>query len=241
MRSAKGYNSSVMVTPLKIAVCGAAGRTGSRAAALASADPRFHLVARVDRSRAAEFEEEAGSVQVAVDFSSPDSCVRFAAACAAAKTAFVTGTTGLSVVQRAQLAAAAKKIPVFAAPNFSRGVVLMTFLAAEAAKRLPDYDAAIVETHHKGKKDAPSGTALRLEQAVREARGSDAPVPTFSLRLGDVAGDHELSFAGPFELLKLSHRAQSRDAFALGALEAALWTAKKKPGLYDMNDLLRLR
>ena len=230
-----------MATPLKIAVCGATGRTGSRAAALASTDPRFHLVARVDRSRAAEFDDEAGAVAAVIDFSTPAATVHYAAACARAKTAFVTGVTGLNDVQRAQLAAAAKKIPVFSSPNFSRGVTMMTWLAGEAAKRLADYDAAIVETHHKGKKDAPSGTALRLAQAVREGRGAGDAVETLSLRLADVVGDHELIFAGPFERLTLSHVAESRDVFARGALDAALWLAKKKPGLYDMRDLLGLR
>ncbi len=230
-----------MTTPLKIAVCGAAGRAGSRVAALASIDPRFHLVARVDRARAAQFEDEAGAVAAAVDFSAPEAAVHYAAACARAEVAFVTGTTGLNDVQRAQLAAAARKIPVFSSPNFSRGMAVMTWLAAEAARRLPGYDAAIVEAHHKGKKDAPSGTALRLAQAVREARGADEPVPSASLRLGDVVGDHDLTFAGPCERLTLSHQAESRDVFALGALEAALWLAKRKPGLYGMGDLLGLR
>jgi 4-hydroxy-tetrahydrodipicolinate reductase len=230
-----------VTTPLKIAVCGATGRTGSRVAALASTDPRFHLVARVDRARSAEFEDEAGAVAAAVDFSVPEAAVHYAAACARAKVAFVTGTTGLNDVQRAQLAAAAKKIPVFAAPNFSRGVTLMAWLAAEAARGLPDYDAAIVETHHKGKKDAPSGTALRLAQAVRDGRDADGKVETVSLRISDVVGDHELIFAGPFERLTLSHRAESRDVFARGALDAALWLVKRKPGLYGMRDLLGLK
>ena len=226
--------------PLKLAVCGATGRTGSRVAALASTDPRFHLVCRMDRARAAEFEDDARAAAVAIDFTSPESCVRFAAACARARIAFVTGTTGLNDVQRAQLAAAAKKIPVFSSPNFSRGVTLMTWLAAETARRLPGYDAAVVETHHKAKKDAPSGTALRLGQAVRDGRASDEKVETLSLRISDVVGDHELIFAGPFERLTLSHRAESRDVFAQGALDAALWLANKKPGLYDMRDLLGL-
>ena len=230
-----------MTTPLKIAVCGATGRTGSRVAALASTDPRFHLVARVDRARAAEFADEAGAVSAVIDFSVAEAAVHYAAACARAKVAFVTGTTGLNDVQRAQIAAAGKKIPVFSSPNFSRGVTLMAWLAAEAAKRLPGYDAAIVETHHKGKKDAPSGTAIRLAKAVRDGRGTDETVDTVSLRIADVVGDHELTFAGHFERLKLSHHAESRDVFALGALEAALWLTKKKPGLYDMADLLGLR
>jgi 4-hydroxy-tetrahydrodipicolinate reductase len=230
-----------MTTPLKIAVCGATGRTGSRAAALAAADPRFHLLARVDRALAAQFEDEVGACGVVVDFSVPEATVRFAAACARAKVPFVSGTTGLSDVQRAQVAAAAKRAPVFLSANFSRGVTLMLHLAREAARRLPGYDCALVETHHKAKKDAPSGTALRLGQAVMEGRGDAEPVPTSSLRMGGVVGDHDLLFAGPFERLVLSHRAESRDVFARGALDAAAWVARKKPGLYDMADLLGLR
>ncbi len=230
-----------MPEPLKIAVCGATGRTGSRVAALASADPRFQLVRRVDRARIAEFEDESGNVRVAIDFTAPESCVRFAAACAASKTAFVTGTTGLTVVQRAQLAAAAKKIPVFVAPNFSRGVTLMAHLASEAARHLEGYEAAIVDIHHKAKKDAPSGTALRLAQSVRDGRGNDEAVPTSSLRLADVVGEHSVIFAGSDERLELNHRSESRDVFARGALEAALWVVRKKPGLYDMLDWMGLR
>lgn len=230
-----------MPAPLKIAVCGASGRTGSRVAALAAADPRFHLLARVDRARAEEFADEVEACDAVIDFTVPDACVRFAALCARAGVPFVTGTTGLSDVQRAQLGAAARKAPVFAAPNFSRGVTLLLHLAAEAARRLPAYDAAIVETHHKAKKDAPSGTALRLAQAVSDARRDDAEVPAFSVRAGDVIGDHTLTLAGPFERLELTHRAHARDAFAAGALEAALWCRAKKPGLYDMLDLMGLK
>ena len=230
-----------MATPLKIAVCGASGRTGSRVAALASLDTRFHLLARVGRAQAAAFEDEVGACGAVIDFTTPESCVKFAAACGRAKVPFVTGTTGLSVVQRAQVAAAARKTAVFMAPNFSRGVTMLLHLASEAARRLPEYDAAIIETHHKTKKDAPSGTALRLAVAVSEGRRSDAAVPTASVRIGGVVGDHSLTLAGPFERLTLSHTAESRDAFALGALEAALWAARKRPGLYDMLDLMGLR
>lgn len=226
---------------MKIAVCGASGRTGSRVAALAAVDPRFHLLARIGRAQASSFEDEVGACGAVIDFTTPESCVKFAAACGRAKVPFVTGTTGLTDVQRAQVAAAARKTAVFMAPNFSRGVTMLLHLAAEAARRLPDYDAAIIETHHKAKKDAPSGTALRLAQAVAEGRRSDDAVPTSSIRVGDVVGDHSLTLAGPFERLTLAHTAESRDAFALGALEAALWTARKRPGLYDMLDLMGLR
>src|SRR5579885_2854511 len=113
-----------MPAPLKLAVCGATGRTGSRVAALAATDPRFHLAARVDRARSAEFEDEAKTFGAAIDFSAPEATVRYAAICARAGVPFVSGTTGLTDVQRAQLGAAAKKVPVFFAPNFSRGVTL---------------------------------------------------------------------------------------------------------------------
>jgi 4-hydroxy-tetrahydrodipicolinate reductase len=227
--------------PLKLAVCGATGRTGSRVAALAAGDPRFHLVARVDRARAAEFEDQAAACAVVVDFSVPEAAVRYAAACARAKVAFVTGTTGLSDVQRAQIAAASRKTAVFAAPNFSRGVALALHLSAEAARLLPGYDAAIVEAHHSAKRDAPSGTALQLARAVQEGRRDAAAVPTSSLRLGGVVGEHAVILAGPEERVEIVHRAESRDLFARGALDAALWTAKRKPGLYGMRDLLGLK
>lgn len=230
-----------MANPLKIAVCGASGRTGSRVAALAATDQRFHLLARVGRAQASAFEDEAGAYGAVIDFTTPESAVKFAAVCGRAKVPFVTGTTGLTDVQRAQVAAAARKTAVFMAPNFSRGVTMLLHLAEIAARRLPDYDASIVETHHKGKKDAPSGTALRLAQSVAEGRRSDDAVPTASVRIGGVVGDHALTLAGPYERLTLGHSAESRDAFALGALEAALWVAKKKPGLYDMLDLMGLR
>lgn len=230
-----------MASPLKIAVCGASGRTGARVAALAAIDPRFHLLARVGRAQAAAFEDEIGACGAVIDFTTPEAAVRFAAACGRAKVPLVTGTTGLSDVQRAQIAAAGRKTAVFTAANFSRGVTMLLHLAETASRHLPEYDAAIVETHHKTKKDAPSGTALRLARSVAEGRRSDAAVPTASLRLGGVVGDHSLTLAGPFERLILSHTAESRDAFALGALEAALWTARKRPGLYDMLDLMGLR
>ena len=218
------------MSPLKIIVCGATGRTGSRVAVLADMDPRFRVIARDGHALDA--------ADAVIDFTVPDAAAGFAAACARAKVAFVTGTTGLDDTQRAAVAATAKIVPVFSTPNFSRGVALMAHLAAEAARRLPGYNAAIVETHHKGKIDAPSGTALRLAQA---ARGDGNAPPISSLRLGGVVGDHELTFAGPDERLTLTHRAESRDVFARGALDAALWAVKQKPGLYDMNDLLGLR
>ncbi|NNN04575.1 MAG: 4-hydroxy-tetrahydrodipicolinate reductase [Elusimicrobia bacterium] len=221
--------------PLRLAVCGASGRTGARVAALAAQDARFRLVARVNRAGAAAFERRPPACDAVVDFTAPAAAVRFARACARAHVAFVTGTTGLSPAQDAALTAAAGRIPVFRAPNFSRGVAVLALLAEEAARRLAGWDAALVETHHAGKRDAPSGTALRLARAAREG-GANASI--FSLRVGGVIGDHALTFAGRDERVELVHRAESRDLFARGALDAALWTAGRAPGLYGMNDLL---
>jgi 4-hydroxy-tetrahydrodipicolinate reductase len=115
---------------------------------------------------------------------------------------------------------------------------LMLSLARQAARALKDYDAGILEIHHTRKKDSPSGTALRLAEAVRQGRPGDVQIS--AQRLGDVVGEHALIFAGPDERLSLSHSAQSRDVFARGALDAAAWVARKKPGLYDMLDLMGL-
>ena len=223
---------------LKIAICGATGRTGSRVAALADSDRRFLVAARFGRANASRLDAALEGCGAVIDFTAPEATTRFAAACARARVPFVTGTTGLSGAQRARLEAAATRTPVFAAANFSRGVAVLLRLAAEAARLLPGYDAAIVEAHRRGKKDAPSGTALRLAESVMAGRRDRRPVPTSSLRVGDVPGDHALTLAGPGERVELAHRAESRDVFAEGALEAALWVARRRPGLYGMSDLL---
>lgn len=238
--------------PLRLIVCGAAGRMGSRVAALAAADPRFSLAACVFHreggdSRGArairpeELPEHLARADALIDFTAPEASVRMAAAAAAARKAAVIGTTGFSAVQLAQLKSLSSRIPVFLSPNFSPAVNLMFRLCAEAARALGDYDASISEIHHSRKRDAPSGTALRLSQAVMEGRSSREPVATVSQRLGDVVGEHTLTLAGPFERLEITHRAHSRSLFARGALEAALWVARKKPGLYDMLALMELK
>ena len=228
-----------MKTPFRIVVCGASGRMGARVAALAAEDARFALAGCVGRGNASDLPGLLASADALVDFSSPAASLSFAAAAASARRAAVIGTTGFSKAQLARLKALSKRAPILVSPNFSPGVNLLFRLAAEAARRLPGHDARIVESHHKAKKDAPSGTALRLARAVSEARGG-AAVPAVSLRLGDVVGEHTLTLAGPFERLELTHRAHSRDLFARGALDAALWLKGHRPGLYDMGDALGL-
>jgi 4-hydroxy-tetrahydrodipicolinate reductase len=206
---------------------------GRRVAALASGDARFSLAGALLRSSSPqEIGALAAAADVLVDFSAPEAAIRYAAAAAKARKAFVSGTTGLSAVQTEQLRAASRQVPVLLSPNFSPGVFALIRLAAQARKLLPGFDIGISETHHAAKKDAPSGTALRLSEAVGGA-------PIVSQRLGDAAGEHTLTLAGPCERLELTHHAHSRDVFARGALEAALWCAGRKPGLYGMEDIRR--
>lgn len=222
-------------------VCGAAGKMGSRVCALAQTDPRFRLYGRLFRETPlSEREFLVGACDVAVDFSSPAGAMAVARACAAARRPLVIGTTGLAKTQQAELSRLAKKIPVFLAANFSPAVALLGQLARLAAAALPSYDAAIFEVHHRAKKDAPSGTALRLAAAVSDRRAGKA-VPISSERVGAVVGEHTLTLAGPLERLELTHRAQSRDVFAQGALDAAAWIVRRKAGLYGMDDMLGSR
>jgi 4-hydroxy-tetrahydrodipicolinate reductase len=197
--------------------------------------------------------------QAAIAFALPQGTPAIVAACAAAKVALILGTTGHNAEQLAAIDAAAKQIPIVMASNFSLGVNLLFKLAELAAGVLDtNYDAEIFEAHHRHKKDAPSGTALSIGEAVAKGRGTTlekdavwarhgetgARVPGtigFSvLRGGDIVGDHTLTFAGPGERIELTHRAHDRMAFASGALHAARWVVGKAPGRYSMRDVLGL-
>ena len=200
-----------------------------------------------------------GAADVVIDFTLPAASLEHARLCAERGTALVLGTTGLDAAQGAAIAAAAKRTPILWAPNMSPAVTLLQQLVAEAARRLgEDYDIEVLEMHHKHKVDAPSGTALALGRAAAEGRGIDlaghsqrvrdghtgprkaGDIGFASLRGGDVVGDHSVIFAGEGERLELTHRAGSRRLFARGALRAARWLAGRKPGLYDMKDVLGL-
>jgi len=191
---------------------------------------------------------------VVIDFSSPAAGMSHAKYAAATGKALVIGTTGLDAKQMAALKEAAKKTAIVWAPNMSIGVNLLLRLVKETARQLgEDYDLEILEMHHRHKIDAPSGTALALGRAAAEGRGVDlakksrksaagprksGEIGFVSLRGGDEVGFHRVMFAGPGEILELSHRATSRRVFARGALRAALWAAKQKPGFYSMADVL---
>ena len=201
-----------------------------------------------------------GVADVWIDFTVPASTVTNAAAAAEAGTAMVIGTTGLSAADKDKIAAAAKIIPIVLTPNMSVGVNVMLKLVADAARTLgAGYDIEIVETHHRAKRDAPSGTALRLGEAAAEGAGRDfaasaryqrhgeigprtaTEIGMQTLRGGDVVGDHTVFFLGQGDRIEITHRASSRDTFAHGAVRAALWLSGKGPGLFDMRDVLGLK
>lgn len=196
-------------------------------------------------------------VDVVIDFTSPEATVEHVAICRKAGTAMVIGTTGLSADQKKALDEAAGEIPIVFAPNMSVGVNLLFRIASEAAHVLGQgYDVEIVEAHHRHKKDAPSGTALRLAEVVADSLGRDlekeacyarqgvvgerpkGQIGIQTVRGGDVVGEHTLFFLGDGERLELTHRASSRGAFSEGAVRAGIWVAGRDPGLYDMQDVL---
>ncbi len=168
------------------------------------------------------------------------------------KIAFVSGSTGLDSAQLQALDAAAGQIPLLWAANFSVGVVVLEHLVGEAARLLPDWDCEIIESHHRNKIDAPSGTALMLGRRAAKSRGIEASTAStdrsglrkagsigYSVsRGGDVVGEHEVRLAGVGERLELIHRAGDRDIFARGALAAAYWIIRQAPGRYSMADML---
>ena len=197
---------------------------------------------------------------VVLEFTSPAATVEHAALAASLGTAMVIGTTGLSAEQGDRVRQAAREIPIVWAPNMSLGVNVMLSIVEEIAKRLgSDWDVEIVEMHHRGKVDAPSGTALALGRAAAAGRGvkfeeveqrardgitgprRTGDIGFAALRGGTVVGDHTVIFAGPAERIELTHRAEDRMIFARGALHAAKWARGKKPGLYSMADVLGLK
>lgn len=198
-------------------------------------------------------------VDVVIDFSHPEASLVHARICAERGVALIIGTTGLTHEVERELDALATEIPLLTAPNMSLGVVLMQNLVREAARALgEEYDIEILEMHHRHKRDAPSGTALRLGTVAAQARdrspeasfclargGNVGPRPDGeigiqSLRGGDGVGEHTVFFAGQGERLEITHRALSRDQFARGALRAAKFLAGKPAGRYGMDQVLGL-
>lgn len=257
-----------------IAITGAGGRMGQRLIALAKQDSQFTLAAALERPDHPASGKDAGTAvgigpigvplsaelrekpQVMIDFTTPASMRHWLRLCRERGIALVIGTTGLGSEEHAAIDQAAADIAVLQAPNMSLGVNLMFKVAAEIARRLgDDYDIEIVEGHHRFKKDAPSGTAMGLADAIIKGKGvtrdvlvydrhgDDVPrkageIGMHALRIGDEVGRHTAYFATQGERLELTHVATNRDTFVRGALKAACWLASQKPGRYGMADVL---
>jgi len=242
----------------KIIITGAKGRMGQALVSCAKNFRDLKIAATIDQGD--DLAAVISKADAVIDFSSHDATQKIVAACAKNKKAIVIGTTGHSEKEKLQIANCKSQIPMVWASNFSTGVNTLFWLTRKAAEILgTDFDLEIVEMHHRLKKDAPSGTAKslaeilaavrkqQLEKVARHGRvgivgeRTASEIGIHSIRGGDVVGDHTVIFANNGERLELTHKASSRDTFANGALRAALWVVKQKPGLYDMRDVLGLK
>ena len=266
---------------IKIAIAGAAGRMGTTLAQVIHQTEGMRLVGAIEQPDSSmigadvgemaglgkidlpishSIGELLGTIDILIDFSSPDATAFNATNCANKGVKLVVGTTGLSKEHLAAVRSASEQIPICMASNFSTGVNLCLKLAALAAEILGnEVDIEISEAHHRDKVDSPSGTALALGAAVADALKRDLDdvavygregqigkrpreaIGFSTIRAGDIVGDHSVLFAGDGELVEIKHRASNRMAFATGAVRAAIWLSQKSSGLYDMQDVLGLR
>lgn len=241
---------------LKILINGARGRMG-HAVISAANEAGLEVAAAVDVGD--DLASAMARADVAVDFSAHTATRQLLELAVAGRKPVVLGTTGHAALEKRQLLEIAGKVPCVWAGNFSVGVNMLFALTRRAAAVMgSDYDAEVIEMHHRFKKDAPSGTAARLLEIILEERKLDASAlrhgregitgerrPTevgiHALRGGDVVGDHTVIFAALGERLELTHKASDRSIFARGALRAAQWVVTQKPGVYDMQDVLALK
>jgi 4-hydroxy-tetrahydrodipicolinate reductase len=262
------------VSRRRVLVAGAAGRMGERLCALLAEHPEFELGAALERPGHAALGRELApgvrltesavdamaSVAVAIVFANPAGSLELARLAAKQGVPCVIGTTGFRPDEKKEIDSLASHIPIVLAANFSVAVNVFFHLAREAGRLLGDgFDAEIVELHHAAKIDAPSGTALRIAEAIAEGRGTGrdrsfvlaregetgarpaGSIGVLALRGGDNPGEHTALFLGQGERLELTHRSATRDHFARGALRAAAWVLRHPPGLYDMEHVIGLR
>ncbi|MBU4483955.1 4-hydroxy-tetrahydrodipicolinate reductase [bacterium] len=187
-------------------------------------------------------DEQINEADVLIDFSTPSAMLKYASIAAGKKKPMVIGTTGLTEDEINQLRTLSNKTAILFSPNMSLGVNVLWNLIKNAGNALNDsYKIEISETHHVHKKDKPSGTAkMMLQVAQKTKAGKSQDMPVEALRHGEVVGNHTIKFSHPLETLEITHRAHDRSVFAMGALTAAKWIVDKKPGLYDMSDVLNL-
>ncbi len=244
---------------------------GKRIGALAAADKNYKIVVALERPGcpnvgrdygqvlgvgdlgvivACDGAKVFGALDVLIDFSAPEGVANNIRLALGGKKALVIGTTAIPDATMKAVQKAAKSVACVLSPNMSPGVNTLLKIVGEVAKALGSaYDIEIVEMHHNKKKDAPSGTALKLAEVIAQATRreiardgkarSGNEIVVHALRGGDVVGDHTVTYAADGEMVQISHRATSRDTFAAGALRAAQFVAKAKPGLYDMLDVMR--
>lgn len=241
----------------RVVIAGARGRMGQALARCAQGMKDIAVASGIDAGD--DLRAVIDGADVVIDFTAHDATLGLARICAERLKGMVIGATGHSDAERAAILAAVKEIPVVWSANFSTGVNALFWLTQKAAEILgPGYDLEVIEMHHRMKKDAPSGTARTLAEILAAARGRQlseiarhgrqgltgertaGEIGVHALRGGDVVGDHTVIYAAAGERLELTHKASSRDTFAMGALRAAVWAHGRKAGLYDMQDVLGL-
>jgi 4-hydroxy-tetrahydrodipicolinate reductase len=266
---------------IAVVVVGAAGRMGCRLVSLIKESANLTLAGALEVQGHPAIGKDAGEIagagyagvpitddlsslmergDVIIDFSAPESTLAHLRIATQHGRAMVIGTTGFSASQREELVSLASLIPCVWSPNMSVGINLICKVIADMARILgDDYDIEVIEAHHRLKKDAPSGTALRIAEVLAKAMNRDLDqvgvyarkgmigerskeaIGIQTIRAGDIVGDHTVLFGGIGERIEVTHRASGRDTFARGALRAATWVIKQPPGLYDMGDVLGLR
>ena len=244
---------------VKIIIAGYKGRTGQALVTCAARQPQqLEVVGKIGRGD--DINAAIAKADVVIDFSTHDATLKFADACAKNKKALVIGTTGHSEAEATAIRKLAAEVPMVWASNYSTGVNALFYITRKAAEILgPDFDAEIMEMHHRMKKDAPSGTAASLAEIIAKVRDQQisqiarygrqgitgerprGEIGIHALRGGDVVGENSVIFATNGERLEMTHRASSRETFANGALRAAQWLAGKPAGIYDMQDVLGLK
>jgi 4-hydroxy-tetrahydrodipicolinate reductase len=227
------------MNPTRILLVGASGRMGRAIQEVVRSESQLTITAHCQRDDA--IEEKMTDVDVVIDVSHPDATIALCAAAVKARIPLVIGTTGHSDEQRGAIQNAARNVAIVFASNFSVGVNVLFALTRTAGNILGrEFKASIIETHHAKKKDAPSGTAKTIARILRSERNDSPEIPMQSIREGDRVGEHTVVFTGAEEQIELTHRAESREIFARGALRAASWIVGKPAGLYSMEDVLGL-
>lgn len=235
---------------IKLGITGSCGKMGRRIYELARLDKDLEVALALEKKGTPLIGKELGKLKVSsnldglflvdvlVDFTLPEAVDEHLDYVAKYKKALVLGTTGLSEAQKNKVEEVAKVVPVVFSPNMSIGVNTLFTILPEIAKKLgPDYSVEIVEAHHLAKKDSPSGTAKKLVEVITQVTKKN--IPTHSIRLGDIFGDHTIVFCGNSERIEIKHQAHSRDLFAVGALKAVKWIFQKPAGLYSMQEVLK--